>query len=594
MAYDEKGKLGSLDIRLAHTVEPDNRYRRDYVPVTPKSQEIPGADAKIAPEDTVATWAISDWSAGEGDLRWKDRDQYNISDGLSPASDGSGLVAMPLETETQESGAGDFTDGLCISSYTYVSIHWVYAASDASGYLYKWNTSTEVWDQSHAIGGTGTSNIDSLCVTPSYVYLSTNSQLYRILPGVSSSAFGGVGYEQLGMFASELYGVRNGSLYSIDTVTGAYVQEYDTLLAGNGMAIYRQMAMSDVGPVWANYAGWVFEFNVAEQTGSVVGRLPYGATAANVYWSRDTYYCGFNLGFNTSGYLWFKAPTGEGVIGPIRNLTGTAYSQVNVAGEVGDRIIFNCAGGLWAYDQSDGAVVLLREMSLPETLGYAPCVAFSDEVMVRGNEYTSPQVMRYQLDKYETAAASLDTGRYDFGYLGLNKILTSVTVTTEGNAGSDTVQVAYSVDGGSFTTLSGSLTGANSRKTWTVSSNATTVKGIDFEFRITTTPAASTSCVKVVQLVAQCIGAESRIEWTIPIDLSDNNRQHGNAVLQGLKALKTTPVVQELTDPWQSLSYDSPETFDVTVEEVRTPMEHPGGERYAVVRLRSVGTVGGG
>jgi hypothetical protein len=96
----------------------------------------------------------------------------------------------------------------------------------------------------------------------------------------------------------------------------------------------------------------------------------------------------------------------------------------------------------------------------------------------------------------------------------------------------------------------------------------------------------------VIQIVAEAIGAESRIEWVLPIDVSTNNMQNGNVVLDAVKTMKAAGSVIELSDPWQQLEHEAAETFDVTIEELSTPMEQGGGKRYAVARLRASATVG--
>jgi len=195
--------------------------------------------------------------------------------------------------------------------------------------------------------------------------------------------------------------------------------------------------------------------------------------------------------------------------------------------------------------------------------------------------------------KFDTeASAELTTGRHDFGYLGLLKTLTKVTVSCESAlAASETVGLAYSVDGGSFTSATGTMSAGATTKTWTISSSSSTVRGIEFEFKLLLKANTSASSPKVMSITAEAVGSEDRIEWILALDLSDNNEQHGQVTLDGLKTLKTNHTVVSLTDPWQVLDHTAAETFDVTVEEVNLPMTQPGAYPQAVIRLRGVATV---
>ena len=78
--------LGPVTVRLAEWLDLEERYQRNYVPVTPASREIQGAAAAVAPETTIAQWHIDDWSAGEGDVLWRNRARYHQSDTLAPHS----------------------------------------------------------------------------------------------------------------------------------------------------------------------------------------------------------------------------------------------------------------------------------------------------------------------------------------------------------------------------------------------------------------------------------------------------------------------------------------------------------------------------
>lgn len=592
MPHDAVGTLGTLSLRLAEIVDPQQRYDRRYEPVTPRSQQVPGADAAIAPETRIAQWAISEWSNGEGDLRWQDRGQYNISDTSHPTTDGTGLRVGPPSETTEDTGAATFTEGytMCVSASSATG-QVLYAANYCDGDLYDWDGAN--WEVFHSVIDAGNSSqIDCMAASGGTVFLVSNANIYKVTSSTASNLTS-ASYDQLGFFQNTLYGVASGGFYSIDQTTGA-----GTLLADPGFGGNLRegpLRFSDVGPVVVTYTGLVVEYNIADDAYSVVGRLPDNASTVDVFWSRDTYYAGYGIDNNTDiSYVWFKSPTGEGVIGPLRHLNG-GTARPFIAGIYGDRIYITTSQTVWGFDQSNGAILHIADLDASDGFSNYPSIVYGDDVFVRTNQSGSPVTFateRFDLATFDTAGGNLDTGRYDYGYLGLQKIFTRAILETESDAGDDTVQLAISVDGGSFTTLSGSLTGSNSVKEWSLSDSTTTRSGYSAEFRIITTPNASSSCVKVVQLVSEAIGVESRIRWLFAVDVSDNNMQNGQVILDSLKALKTSPSVVSFTDPWQSTEYEDPDSFDVTVEEVSTPVAMPGGNLYAVVELRSVDTVG--
>ena len=135
MPQGAKGTLGTIEFYLSQNPGLSNfeRYRRQLIPVEPASRQIPGSPDAVAPDTTIAQWSINDWDQGEGDVTWFDRGRYNISTGMGPASDGSGLVVGPSITRTQhDSGGGDFDQGNVISRAVAVLL----AGKDSNDNLY--------------------------------------------------------------------------------------------------------------------------------------------------------------------------------------------------------------------------------------------------------------------------------------------------------------------------------------------------------------------------------------------------------------------------------------------------------------------------
>lgn len=588
------GKIGTLDVRLATPSIEQPRYERRYVPVTPASREIIGSDAKVAEESTVAEWHIDDWSAGEGDLRWRNRGRYNTSTGAGPVSDGSGITTNADVEQLNDTGGGTVMEDagvLARAAGRFVT------ADDMGGTLFFWNDSTEEWDVGWTIGGSGTDDVFSIAaVDATAIFVSDlNGQLREVTNSSNAEHYAGWGPTMVS-FQGQLYGLHGNDLYDIDT-TAATTRELVMDVGGTidrTDGTKRLMTTSDVGPIWIapmdDGQTYIYEYNAADGTGYIVGQLPSDVQPYDIWFHAGVYFVAFRYAADESAsgeaWLYYQVGGQRGVAGPIRSMTGTTASKgVVIAGVVGDRLYIYFDTALWAYDLSTGGI----SMAARDVGDLRSALSYGSDLFLS----TGSTIYRANLALFDTdASAELTTGRHDFGYLGLNKVLTTVRVTCEAAlAAGETVGLAYAVDGGSFATVSGTMVAGETTKQWTVSSSSTTVRGVEFELKLLPKANTTASSPKIVGVTAEAIGSESRLEWVIQLDVSDNNEQHGQTIVDGLKALKTSHDVIEFSDPWNVLDHTAAETFDVTVEECNLPTAKAGADPMAVVRLRAVETV---
>ena len=592
------GKIGSLDVRLAPQSGNTPRYERRYVPVTPASREIVGSDDKVAPDSTVAEWHIDDWSGGEGDLRWRNADRYDTSDGLGPVSDGSGVTVIAAVEQTNDTGGGTVMEDAGVIARAAGKL---LTADDCGGTLFAWNDTNEEWDVHWDIGGAGSDDVTGIAaVTATEVYVAdSGGDIYEVKAASDATHYTGWGATpRLVSYQGRLYGLDGNDLYDIDTTTtDTRTLKVDVSgLIDRTLGAKRRMTTGDVGPIW--YAPmndgrtYIYEYNQADDVGYVVGELPKDVQPYDIAFHNGIYFVAFRYaaGDALSGdaHIYYQVGGQRGVAGPLRAPTGiTASKPVALAGVVGDRLYCYYDGEIWAYDLSSGGISMAaRDVSEPAAEGF---MTYGSSLFLS----TGSTAYRVNLDEYDDSDfGTLTTGRYDFGYLGLNKTLTKVTVACEeALAASDEVGIAYAVDGGSFTTLAGTMGAGETTKTWTVSTNASTVRGVDFEFNLRILAGSSASSPKVVSVTAEAVGSESRLEWVLRLDTGDWNEQSGQATVDGLKTLKTGHDVVEFVDPWQVLATTADETFDVTVEEAYLPDVKAGSDRVATVRLRTVATV---
>ena len=590
-AADRTGTLGSVSIRLAPDVLPEERYQRRYVPVEPKSQEIPGTGGdKIAPESTIATWHIDDWSAGEGDLRWRQGSKrYNKSSGVHPMSDGSGLRQGVNYYEAADALGGDFNRGGIIVR----GAGRLLAADDFNDDLYYYDDPNDEWVKLWDIS-TGSGLVISVAaVDNDAAFVAAGTDIRKVTSSTKAVHYSGwTGGALMVSYQGILYGLEGNDLYSID-VSAASTRTQKADIVGTidrEGDIVNRMTVSDVGPVWLvpldDGTTYIYEYNQASDTSYPVGMLPKDTQPYSILFYSGIYFVGFRYAINHAGagdaYVYYKNGGQQGVAGPLRTAGTGASEEVTVAGVVGDQIMVTWDDNLWAYDLSSGGIYLLAEAAIG---------LITTAITVGNTVYVgSGSVEQLVVTDRVLSEESLDTGRHDFGYLGLQKTLQSVTIRCEQNlASSQTVGLKYAVDGGSFATATGTISSGESSKTWTISTNASTVRGVDFELQLLIT--GSNSGTKIISVTAEATGSEDRVEWVLQLDLSDNNIQQGQATLDGLKALKTNHAVVKFTDPWTVLGHTAAETFDVTVEDVILPHSLPGGTPKATVLLRSAGTV---
>jgi hypothetical protein len=612
-APGEYGTLGTVKLVLAEWLEPDEQYQRAYRPVTPSSREIPGSPDAVAPDTTIANWRMDDWSRGEGDRRWKDRGRYYTSVGLQPDTDSEGITLGFAASTAQfgTGGAGNFTQCHALGRGAAGSL---LAARDMNGSLWAWDDTNDDWDSSwNMSGGAGDDAIRIASPIDSAVYvLDDNNDVEKITSGASSDwittiltfVYDIVAYEGL-LYAlgSTTSGLAN--LYEIDQSSANTLatdgQKSDEVgLRGSTRQYVKLATTSDVGVIWynnlTNGQSFVYEYNLDDDVVYKIGELPKDVTPFDIHFFAGIYFVSYRytIGAQTGeAWLYYNAPQGEGVVGPIGASVGDATDRVAIAGVVGDRLYIADSSDLWAYDLSNGGISQTHSgVFTSDTISAA--TTYGRDIFISESDNSINKLI--ETDKYDISAGlSLRTGLFDFGYLGLNKILTRVTATLEEPlTDPDAVTLGYAVDGGSFTDLSPAMDNADGNNlTWPVSTNASTIRGVEFELRVKIDGASSARTPKIVALDAEAMGAEDRLEWTLVVDVASSSTQTGTAVLDSLHTLKTTHNVVQFQDPWLNRAHQGTDDFDVQVIDVTLPREYDDEDQgmAALVRLRAVAPI---
>lgn len=588
-----KATLGPVEIVLPQWLDPEDRYQRRYIGVTPASRQIPGSDDLIAPETDIAQWVIRDWSAGEGDIVWEDAGRYNYSSNMAPTADGSGIVpGMNYTTGTGQTEIITRGGGRLV------------AAEDADDNIYEWNGSS--WSSLWAIGGTASRDIVSIAsLEPTTYYVLDNTGEVRKVQSASNSALvTGLTNHYLVGFNGALYSQVGTSLTTIDTSTGTRTAVASLSSSAHEVATsngrVRLLTTSDVGPFWAcpidDGVTLLREYNVADDTPYTIGELPKDSFVYDVLFHAGIYFAAFRQADThaSSGdaYLYYQVGGSRGVAGPIRAPSGTTASKrIAFAGAIGDRIMLAYDDRLWAYDLTTGGISEVADWSSDVNVGEPlSATVFGKDVFVGSNA-------GYAFIETDEVKAStngvLYTGRFDFGYNQLPKLLHTVTVVTEDQlAAAHSVEVGYLLDGNTVQWLSDDMATGEASHTWVVSDNAESLIAIETEWAIRASSTSATSFPKVIALYSDASGAAARIEWAVAVDVGESSVNDGGDVITALNSLRTSYGVVQWSDPYQVDPYTADQAFDVRVKDVLTPMLSDDGHLYATVVFQTIGTVG--
>lgn len=601
--YRRPGYLGGKAIMLAQL---DDAYERRYVQVLPGTQDIPGEESEFSADALVRPLAVDSWSGGESqDGVWSPDapNVYGKSSNVRPLRVGDGLELGAAQTIPQDDAAADFTEGFHLA----VGQGVLWAVKDGSAA--DWQPVTGDWNSTTISTGATTNLVASISDGGSdgFMYSSHATKfIHRWKTGTTETWVDGTATAPtyvpvLILFQNTLYALDGDDLYSLDKTVAATAawstvstQVSDTTISGdsaaylNDTASYLRLSKSDVGPIWVqrgdNGQTFIHEYNHYNQTTRTVGRIPYDFIFPydiNFFLGYVFVAFRFTPAHAVAGdaYLFYKRGAQQGLVGPFRSTTGsTASKKILIGGMIGNDVIVYFDGAVWAYDLSSGGVSMLATKTT--TVEPGRCRAFGPAVYLSGvtsgaNTY---QVERFDTKTYTTQTATLESGRWHAGFPGVDKILLDIKVTlTTGLPANTSVKVGWSADGAAFTDHSTTWdTDGETSKTFTVSTNSSTVKGDTFNIRLTLATTAAANTPTVAQVTARFASAQKYIEWRLLVDMAPGHASEGQArdprlTIPNLNTQVASNTIQQFKDPWQVPENTAAETFDVWVLPSSTP-----------------------
>ena len=398
------GQIGTLDVRLANWLPPNERYQASYSPVEPRLQFLANDPESLASRFNQAYWKVDDWSGGEGFRTWEPGgNTYRQSDTVRPARDGLGGVTLghPVEN-TQVTGPSDLTldlPGILDDWQGTIGVIMPGSSGVGDATHRVWNQQSELWGSSFDLGDyfiwDGAPGGDGI-----NYYVSNNDGDFRKHEGGGSSAantsvntafsYGMAHYRGFIYYLDSGEGGANPGLWRItpggaSTAAptqvwdpGSRVDDIDGFPYSSQAAYGNWVTPTDVGvafivPLSTGEVG-VFQYNAESDVTSQIGRLPGKQPMFyDIIFERGVVFVGFHsqYEYNTSdpiyggagkAYVWYVVTRSgqSGVLGPLRNLNGSEVtSSVRVAGADGDDLIIVYDRAAWAYNLTDGGITHL-------------------------------------------------------------------------------------------------------------------------------------------------------------------------------------------------------------------------------------------
>ena len=263
----------------------------------------------------------------------------------------------------------------------------------------------------------------------------------------------------------------------------------------------------------------------------------------------------------------------------------------SIAGFEGDDLLMAVGNYLYAYNVSTGAVYRGTRNTVNGISGGLTVGTGTFFAATVATHYVS-----WKDSDLIAAFHTLDTGRFDFDYPGFDKIFTEVIVyTDEGDGWDGLLGLEYSVDGDTFTAHADTKTisSANRKHTFAISTSESTVKGHDLELRLKMRSDGTDSPV-IRKVVARALPAEFHTEFLLELDVAgptgDGEQIASSVAIEQLRTLAESGDLVPFVNPWEDEDDEDGDSYTVKVVEVAVPHEGPEALEQGVanVRLRVV------
>jgi len=582
-------------------------YQPRYELVWPGYQDVAGY-AGSSGDPNMRYWHINRWSGGEGEDLWQeDTKEYYTSTNCRPKSTGERLILGASQTTTVNKTPATFADAGAFG----LAHGKLWAGLDTT--VHSWDSTLNQWEiAGWTTGGAGsvTSIADCDDALNLVVGDSGDKKLYKV-PAGGGAALGAActNIPLVVNFDGVVYCLDGSDLYTVNLTTGARTQVAD--LSGSvatylalGPVSWQRLSTSDVGPTWLepldNGQCFIWEYNAALDTDAKIGKLPVDfAIPYSIYWAHGFTFVGFRYASTHSlageAYIYYQRGSQRGVAGPIRKPSGvSASTPVWIAGMVGDDLIVYFDGAIWGYNISSGGIYQVSDSTSTNSTAVRDAATFGKDVFLAYVNNTG-NAERFDTQAYTTGTAEWRSGRFDFGYWGIDKMLLDVTVVTDPLPAGTSLALKVATEGGTATTVTGTFdTDGATSYTWSVSTSDASVVGRDFELYLIPVSTSTTATPEVRSLTARATGGERQRSWRLELDAgtqtagkADSPRSSDS--LAALKAIGESNALCLFENPWDGEEWDAPVSYTVVPTDLL--LTEAEGNDIMVLELRESGYV---
>jgi hypothetical protein len=616
---DRIGKLSwgagptEIELMLAPTDVPI--AKSFTLPVLPPSYDPEEFTVNEPTNEAVRRWKISRFGGGEGAAIWDaTSDEYHESYGVIPSLNRfeGGLVLQPQAARTFD----DVPNVVSGVDALYTRIRGLYYIDGQT--FYAWDSLNEEWDSTgNSTGAASGFAYQGVGVDGQGWHYAIYSidELWRYTASSQEKHVAATAWPTSG-FGPFCLASKDGRLFAVDAID-ANLLEIDTVTADTVTAVGDVIATgsttslitaTDVGIAWITedvhgmFSIWQYNTSTETTERLSLNDIPRFAIPGSLKFLAGFLWVGFSYATYPSGgysdeefgYVYYQRGSQRGFLGPMHAVENQ-NSGVSVIDLYGDDLLIHYGDRLWAYNTTAGGIV---------NLGEGPSGSYSDatkQAVLFGDDVFIPlsYIDRWELTKYDPGLSPegyLDTGRFDFGWPGMDKVLMDITVSTDPLPANCTVGVGYSVDGGAFSThaITSNVAGTTVHR-FVVSSPASPVNGESFELRVILGTSSEDLSPRVREIMARASIDELEFTYELQLDLSDREDAPISeaTVLANLNTVAARAGFVTFENPWQVAEHDDPTTEVVKVVSVGQPEIGDEGIRYCTIRLRGRDAVGG-
>lgn len=623
--------LNGVKYRLAEDAE-GTHYRAGLEALRPPNAVVVQGDTpqKFQMRPDVLVWSITDWSGGEGQLKFdpSQPNRHQTLRNVDPFREPGKLLAGSGHEQTNIATGGTFNKNVCLVK----GISKLWAVDRADRLLYEWDSANEEWlaGVTNTLGTASTGVREAaVCGDESKIYYEEhNGDIYSYngttwdLHNSDISNWNGP-LISLGDYiykwrpaAQDLWEIPKAgttpvaSTQIMDGTHNSRVADHGQgyICAGHNRLYVAQVSTDKT---------WIHEVvpSSAAGTGFV---NPNMAVLEGFYLETMWFHLGYiyMIGRDDADknlrQLMYLQPGGTfGTLGQIRTDGHQGLDPPNSffnSGETG-RLITTAFSGpgdgtnpdpcLWALDVVGGGYAQFAQFDeYTGTLVPRPntIVEFAGEYFVPINDDTSETgVYRTLRGQYEATSGNTYavSGYHDFG-LSDEKILMSVQLACEALPAGWTITLNAYIDGSTSSTLIGSYNttgGTGTSFPVSVAGSTETFRTIKLEIVFSNGSGSVSTTPKVTGVDIRAIVNQNVRVWDLILDCTDEDAQaqdrswNGSRLIDNIEAAGAVESVVSFIDGYFSRSPQTSETFDVVVDSYDILLS-TAGEGVAIVRLR--------